>query len=128
MYVCLRICCFLDILNCIINNHNCSQKCVEVEGSFNCSCYPGYKLQEDEVNCIGTYAKLHMQNMYACMCRCKCYTCTLCTYVCKNMFVMSPILLRMYSYVSGGEHGGRGAIASPLCKGSKTHHLLSIII
>ena len=47
-------CLILDILNCMINDHNCSQLCVEVEGSFNCSCYPGYELQEDGVTCTGT--------------------------------------------------------------------------
>ena len=46
----------LDILNCMINDHNCSQICVEVEGSFNCSCYSGYELQENRVTCAGTYA------------------------------------------------------------------------
>ena len=45
----------LDIPNCAINDHNCSQICVEVEGSFNCSCYPGYELQDDEATCTGTY-------------------------------------------------------------------------
>ena len=44
----------LDILNCMINDHNCTQICVEVEGSFNCSCYPGYELQEDEATCTGS--------------------------------------------------------------------------
>ena len=44
----------LDILNCMINDHNCSQICVEVEGSFNCSCYTGYELQDDGVTCTGT--------------------------------------------------------------------------
>ena len=39
----------------MINYHNCSQICVEVEGSFNCSCYPGYELQEDEVTCTGIF-------------------------------------------------------------------------
>ena len=43
----------LDILNCLINDHNCSQVCVELEGLFGCSCYPGYKLQEDRVTCEG---------------------------------------------------------------------------
>ena len=37
----------------MINDHNCTQICVEVEGSFNCSCYSGYELQEDEVICAG---------------------------------------------------------------------------
>ena len=44
---------YVDILNCMINDHNCTQICVEVEGSFNCSCYPGYELQEDGVTCTG---------------------------------------------------------------------------
>ena len=42
----------------MINAHNCTQMCVEVEGSFNCSCYPGYELQEDRVTCTGTYPYL----------------------------------------------------------------------
>ena len=36
-----------------MEGHNCSQLCVELEGSFNCSCYSGYKLQEDGVTCEG---------------------------------------------------------------------------
>ena len=43
----------LDIHNCLIDDHNCSQICVELEGSFNCSCYSGYELQEDGANCAG---------------------------------------------------------------------------
>ena len=43
----------LDILNCLINDHNCSQICVELEGSFSCSCFSGYELQEDKANCAG---------------------------------------------------------------------------
>ena len=39
----------------MINDHNCSQICVEVEGSFNCSCYTGYELQADRVTCTGMY-------------------------------------------------------------------------
>ena len=35
------------------NDHNCSQICVEVEGSFNCSCYPGYELEQDRATCTG---------------------------------------------------------------------------
>ena len=37
----------------MINDHNCTQICVELEGSFSCSCYPGYELQQDEVTCEG---------------------------------------------------------------------------
>ena len=43
----------LDIPNCMINDHNCTQICVELEGSFNCSCYSGYQLQQDRVTCEG---------------------------------------------------------------------------
>ena len=40
-------------MECMMDGHNCSQICVELEGSFKCSCYSGYKLQEDEVTCEG---------------------------------------------------------------------------
>ena len=43
----------LDIPNCMINDHNCTQVCVELEGSFNCSCYAGYQLQQDRATCEG---------------------------------------------------------------------------
>ena len=43
----------LDILNCLINDHNCSQICVELEGLFSCSCYPGYELQNNRATCEG---------------------------------------------------------------------------
>ena len=36
-----------------MDDHNCSQICVELEGSYNCSCYSGYELQEDRVTCEG---------------------------------------------------------------------------
>ena len=44
----------LDIPNCMINDHNCTQVCVELEGSFNCSCYSGYQLQQDRATCEGS--------------------------------------------------------------------------
>ena len=37
----------------MMDGHNCSQICVELEGSFNCSCYSGYELQEDGITCEG---------------------------------------------------------------------------
>ena len=49
----------IDILNCMINDHNCSQLCVEVEGSFNCSCYPGYELQQNRVTCTGNQIRIN---------------------------------------------------------------------
>ena len=59
---------YVDILNCMMNDQNCSQVCVEVEGSFNCSCFPGYELEQDRVLCKGsqilTYKYVHM---YTCI-------------------------------------------------------------
>ena len=46
----------------MINDHNCSQICVEVEGSFNCSCYTGYELQEDGATCTGK-AKVYVASV-----------------------------------------------------------------
>ena len=40
-------------MECMMNNGNCSQICEEEIGSFNCSCYSGYDLQEDGVTCEG---------------------------------------------------------------------------
>ena len=67
--------CILDIFNCMMNLHNCSQICVEVKGSFNCSCYAGYELQLDGISCEGNqthiYLRMHMYvhtHVYACIC------------------------------------------------------------
>ena len=47
--------CSLDINECKSGVAECSEVCVNTEGSFHCSCYdPGYKLAEDGVNCTGT--------------------------------------------------------------------------
>ena len=46
----------------MIGDHNCSQICVELEGSFSCSCYSGYELLEDKANCGGTNSEI----MYNC--------------------------------------------------------------
>ena len=49
----------LDIPNCMINDHNCTQVCVELEGSFNCSCYSGYQLQQDRATCEGNKTQIY---------------------------------------------------------------------
>ena len=43
-----------DIMECQNGMHNCSQRCIELEGGFSCACDEGYQLEDDEVSCIGT--------------------------------------------------------------------------
>ena len=38
-----------------MEGHNCSQMCIELEGSYNCACDSGYELQEDGLTCEGMY-------------------------------------------------------------------------
>ena len=47
LYVCI------DIKECDIGTHNCSQQCIELPGKFKCSCDPGYQLQEVKITCEG---------------------------------------------------------------------------
>lgn len=47
-----NICCFIDINECQ-GRHNCSQVCVNTEGSYICSCQTGYSLNNDSVTCEG---------------------------------------------------------------------------
>lgn len=42
-----------DIDECEMDMSGCSQKCYNTEGSFVCSCNPGYELQEDSRTCSG---------------------------------------------------------------------------
>ena len=44
----------LDISECQSGLHNCSQKCVELEGGFSCACNEGYELDSDQISCKGT--------------------------------------------------------------------------
>ena len=51
---------YLDINECLSNNGNCSQVCTNTNGSYYCSCYPGYLLQPDGKTCTGAlYLELH---------------------------------------------------------------------
>ena len=43
----------LDIGECLIGTHNCSQVCVELDGGFECDCFDGYELNDDGVTCDG---------------------------------------------------------------------------
>lgn len=46
--------CILDINECEGVN-DCQQMCLNTEGSFNCSCHAGFKLNSDGKNCTGIY-------------------------------------------------------------------------
>lgn len=41
----------LDIDECKMSTHECSQGCANTPGGYNCWCYFGFVLKEDRVNC-----------------------------------------------------------------------------
>ena len=58
------ICCYLqcvmyfvllfeDIDECARNISGCNQNCTNTNGSYFCSCYPGYEIENDNKTCIG---------------------------------------------------------------------------
>ena len=51
-YYTLHLC--LDINECEDGNGGCSEICNNTEGSFECSCPNGYKLNSNGVTCSGT--------------------------------------------------------------------------
>ena len=44
---------FTDLNECAINNGNCSQVCVNTDGSYFCSCSNGYSLNANARTCSG---------------------------------------------------------------------------
>ena len=43
----------LDITECKDGLHNCTQRCIELEGGYTCACNEGYELEDDRTSCIG---------------------------------------------------------------------------
>ena len=43
----------LDINECTLNISGCNQNCTNMIGSYFCSCYSGYEIQNDNRNCVG---------------------------------------------------------------------------
>ena len=62
-----------DINECSTGNGGCNQVCINVIGSFQCSCNAGYELDSDQRTCIG------MCSVLVCTC--------MCVYVCVFVFV-----------------------------------------
>ena len=48
-----------DVNECDKQNGGCDHNCSNTEGSFECSCYIGYKLDDDRKSCLGTYHVHH---------------------------------------------------------------------
>ena len=42
----------LDIDECKLSTHKCSQVCANTPGGYNCLCFFGFALKEDRVNCV----------------------------------------------------------------------------
>ena len=42
-----------DVDECLAGTHLCTQTCVNIVGSYVCSCGDGYRLNEDRINCSG---------------------------------------------------------------------------
>ena len=46
---------FLDIDECSDGTDDCSQTCLNTDGSFTCECTSGYTLDDDGTSCNGMY-------------------------------------------------------------------------
>ncbi|XP_019624444.1 PREDICTED: complement component C1q receptor-like [Branchiostoma belcheri] len=47
----MRYICETDVDECATGNGGCAQNCTNTVGSFSCSCYTGYKFNNDGVSC-----------------------------------------------------------------------------
>ena len=46
---------FIDINECIEDIDDCAQICTDTDGSYSCSCGPGFRLASDDYQCDGMY-------------------------------------------------------------------------
>ncbi len=44
---------FLDINECLEGTHDCEQNCINTDGSYTCSCNPGFVINADRRGCNG---------------------------------------------------------------------------
>ena len=49
---------FVDIDECSVGTHDCSQTCTNTIGSYICGCNPGFVLDSDGATCNGMYTNL----------------------------------------------------------------------
>ena len=52
----------IDIDECIEDIDDCAQICTDTDGSYTCSCRPGYRLASDDHQCDGT--QCHVLSLY----------------------------------------------------------------
>ena len=79
-------CCLcVDVDECGRKEHNCSQLCDNVPGSFECKCRDGYSLQGDGTTCAGMYA--FMPALWINVCECACVQASM--YVLCTLFGVS---------------------------------------
>ena len=52
---CLSIISLLDINECAFGSSQCSQLCINTQGSFTCGCQPGFRLDFDGRGCISKF-------------------------------------------------------------------------
>ena len=46
----------IDTNECGVNNGGCNHDCINIDGSYECTCNDGYKLDSDMQSCIGKCA------------------------------------------------------------------------
>ena len=73
---------FLDIDECAMGSHQCSQNCTNTQGSYFCSCQPGYDLSSiDQVTCQSMCTSLLFIILYS----------RLETSIIRNLFNSKPL-------------------------------------
>ena len=50
---CVWNCQISDVDECSIEENNCQQLCNNLPGTYNCSCYTGFMLNNDNITCSG---------------------------------------------------------------------------
>ena len=52
-----------DVNECEDNLHHCTELCINLPGSYSCSCPDGFALEEDGTSCSGTTIIIHVYSM-----------------------------------------------------------------
>ena len=49
---------FIDIDECKISGVRCTQECKNLDGSYECKCFSGYKLEANGFTCTGNWSSV----------------------------------------------------------------------